>query len=408
MRWIHLPIPDVSCPGPEFEVAWEKEGEALRALLRSGFDIVVHCKGGLGRAGSIAARLLIELGWDPPSALREVRGVRSGAVETRAQEEFVLSLDSLPEHQPVKSAAACRDRGVGALLGLAVGDAVGATLEFQNRQSRPVLYDMVGGGPFRLKPGQWTDDTSMALALADSLLQHGKLEPEDLMQRFLSWWRDGRYSCTGRCFDIGITTSHALSRFERTREPLAGSTDPHNAGNGSLMRLAPVVLHAVGCGRDPRELADLQSRTTHAAEACVESCREFGDRLYRAIVGDPKSEVLNGSHSSSLGAVGDVLEGSWKGKPRSAIRSSGYVLHSLEAALWCVGRTTSFAEAVLLAANLGDDADTTAAITGQLAGALYGASAIPEHWREKVAWREKIAAAGHALMTGRADASIFD
>src|ERR1700754_2398601 len=109
---------------------------------------------------------------------------------------------------------AVRDRAVGALVGLAVGDAVGTTLEFSRRDSMPPLKDMVGGGPFRLQPGQWTDDTSMALCLADSLLACDGLNQHDLMQRFLRWWRDGENSCTGECFDIGITTRTALMRFE--------------------------------------------------------------------------------------------------------------------------------------------------------------------------------------------------
>lgn len=135
-----------------------------------------------------------------------------------------------------------RDRARGALLGLAAGDAVGTTLEFRSRDSYEPLTDMIGGGPFELKPGEWTDDTSMALALADSLAVTGEFEAEDLMQRFVRWWREGEYSVTGQCFDIGITTSRALARFEGDGNPYAGSRDPGAAGNGSLMRLAPVAI----------------------------------------------------------------------------------------------------------------------------------------------------------------------
>ena len=138
--------------------------------------------------------------------------------------------------------AARQDRALGCLLGLAVGDALGTTLEFARRDSRPAVTDMVGGGPFGLPPGAWTDDTSMALCLAESLLAHGRVDPHDLMTRFVRWYRDGHNSVTGTCFDIGGATRAALERFLRTGDPLAGSTDPRSAGNGSIMRLAPVPL----------------------------------------------------------------------------------------------------------------------------------------------------------------------
>jgi ADP-ribosylglycohydrolase len=131
-----------------------------------------------------------------------------------------------------------RDRAIGALVGLAVGDSIGTSLEFSERDSRPPVNDMVGGGPFRLRPGEWTDDTAMALCLADSLLACDGLDQRDLIERFCQWWRNGENSCTGDCFDVGITTREALWHFENTGDPIAGGTEPHKAGNGSLMRLA--------------------------------------------------------------------------------------------------------------------------------------------------------------------------
>jgi ADP-ribosyl-[dinitrogen reductase] hydrolase len=397
MSWLHLPIADVSTPCAVFEEQWHTAGEQLRSLLRSGFNVMVHCKGGLGRAGMIAARLLVELGHEPKSAIAEVRRQRPGALETPAQERAAISLASLPEAQPSQSEDAVQDRALGAMLGLAVGDAIGTTLEFAARDTKPRLTDMVGGGPFRLKPGEWTDDTAMALALADSLAAHPDLDERDLMQRFVEWYRRGSYSCTGKCFDIGITTRQALTRFEATSDPVAGSTDPRSAGNGSLMRLAPVALRH---WQDKAKLVDVaarQSRTTHAAPEAVEACVAFAELLADAIAGEARSQVL-APRTERQGRVGEVLAGSWRGKRRDEIRSSGYVIDSLEAALWCVGRTSSFEEAVLLAANLADDADTVAAITGQLAGALYGAVAIPASWLEMLAWRERLTVAARTLI----------
>ncbi|MBD8676856.1 ADP-ribosylglycohydrolase family protein [Sphingomonas sp. CFBP 13720] len=397
MDWLHLPIPDVSTPGTAFEAAWSKVGPGLRSRVRAGFDVLVHCKGGLGRAGMIAARLLIDLGLDPVQAITSVRAVRPGAIETSAQEKYVLGLRPLPPVLPNVQSAARRDRAIGALVGLAVGDAVGTTLEFTRRDQMPALTDMVGGGPFSLKPGQWTDDTAMALALADSLISNLTLNEDDLMQRFVCWHREGEYSCTGRCFDIGITTRQALSRFERDGNPVAGATDPYTAGNGSLMRLAPVAIAAWNNAAQRHDLAERQSRTTHGAEEAIDACIAYSDLIAEAVGGLPHDAILTPRACGLAPSVAAVLAGSWQGKARSTIQSSGYVLHSLEAALWCVARTGDFASAVLLAANLGDDADTTAAITGQLAGALYGYEAIPITWRSKLAWHDRLVAAATAL-----------
>jgi ADP-ribosyl-[dinitrogen reductase] hydrolase len=398
MDWLHAPIPDVSVPGAGFEAAWIDIGEGLRDRLRAGFDIAVHCKGGLGRAGMIGARLMVELGVAPMAAIAEVRRVRPGAIETTSQERHVLSCRPVPERQPLTTAEAMRDRAVGALLGLAVGDAVGTTLEFKSRDTYPPLTDMVGGGPFGLKPGQWTDDTAMALALADSLAERGGLDEQDLLARFSDWWRNGTYSCTGRCFDIGGTTAQAIARWERTGEDHCGSTAPTSAGNGSLMRLAPVAIRYFGDRAALRDTAARQSKTTHAASEPVDACVLYAEMLADSIEGARRSEVLRDRSGTWAGPIDGIAAGSWRGKHRPEIQASGYVAHSLEASLWSVGRTSSFDRAALLAANLGQDADTTAAITGQLAGALGGASGIPAGWPNKLAWRDRLETAASALL----------
>ena len=392
MAWFHLPIADVSVPGPHFEARWESDGPALRDLLRAGFDVLVHCKGGLGRAGTIAARLLVELGWEPAAAISAVRKMRPGAIETSAQLTHVQGIRPVPEASPDTSIAAIRERAQGAMLGLAVGDAIGTTLEFTRRDSTPPLTDMVGGGPFCLQPGEWTDDTAMARALGDSLEDCGGLDEADLMRKFVRWHENGDYSCTGTCFDIGITTCQALARWQRTGNPVAGSTNPNTAGNGSLMRLAPVAARYFRQRDALRDAAARQSRTTHAAPEAVDACVAYAEVLADAISGRPRSEVLRAhDRQPYAGAISGIMMGSWRGKRREDIRATGYVAHSLEAALWCVGRTGSFADAVLLAANLGEDADTTAAIAGQLAGALYGVQGIPQAWRDRVALGNRIA-----------------
>jgi len=302
------------------------------------------------------------------------------------------------EHRPSIEPAAIADRAIGALLGLAIGDAIGTTLEFCARDTYAPLTDMVGGGPFDLRAGEWTDDTAMALALADSLEARDDLDEQDLLGRFADWWQSGTYSCTGKCFDIGITTQQALLRWQSTKEPHCGSTDPMSAGNGSLMRLAPVAVRFWNDRLRLRDVADRQSKTTHGASEAVDACIAFADVLADAIAGRSRSEVLRPRTEHYVGAIGLIMRGQWRAKARTEIRSTGYVAHSLEAALWCVGHTPDFRNAVLTAANLGEDADTTAAITGQLAGALYGASGIPANWVSQLAWGDQIKAKAASLM----------
>ena len=331
-----------------------------------------------------------------------------GANETAEQESSVKSQHSVLMPSPRISRDSQLDRAQGALLGLAVGDALGTTLEFSDRDTEILLTDMVGGGPFDLVPGQWTDDTAMALALGESLKADPYLNEHDLMTRFVAWLESGAYSCTGTCFDIGVTTSKALTRFRETGNPIAGSSDARTAGNGSLMRLAPVAIRhwstigEFGDADDPpnvlEDIAIRQSRTTHGASDAIDACRVFARMLAEAIAGRPRNEILQArSDQAAAPAIAAIMAGSWRGKRRDEIAASGYVAHSLEAALWAVGSTGTFEEAVLTAANLGDDADTTAAITGQLAGALYGASAIPDHWLAKLAWEPRIRSLATAL-----------
>jgi ADP-ribosyl-[dinitrogen reductase] hydrolase len=284
-----------------------------------------------------------------------------------------------------------RDRYRGAMLGLACGDAVGTTVEFNARGTFEPVTDMVGGGPFELLAGQWTDDTSMALCLAASLIHCDGFDAVDQMNRYVNWWQWGYYSCTGRCFDIGMTTAAALQRYLVTRDPMAGSTDPATAGNGSLMRMAPVVLYYHPDLAQVVRHARLSSATTHGAPEALDACTLFATALGKALKGSSKEEVLRltGIDVSSP-AVQALAGGRYRNKPVDQIRSSGYCIESLEAALWCFAREDSFEETVLAAANLGDDADTVAAIAGQLAGAYYGAAAIPAHWNQRLAMKDEI------------------
>jgi ADP-ribosyl-[dinitrogen reductase] hydrolase len=398
MEWHHLPIRDVSVPDAAFERSWIVDAARLQALLDAGANVLIHCRGGLGRAGMVAARLLVERGVEPDAAMREVRAVRPGAIETPDQEHWVRQGSKVEVPAPGRGTDAIRDRAMGALVGLAVGDAVGTTIEFSPKPHFATLSDMVGGGQFRLNAGEWTDDTALALALADSLLAHPDLDPADLMTRFVDWYRNGTYSCTGTCFDIGHTTSSALDHFTRTGDPIAGSTDPRAAGNGGLMRLSPVAIRHWRDRDKLKSIAMVQTRTTHGAAEAIEASALFADILADAIAGRTRTEILApraGEFSDKIAAIANG--GPWRGRHRDDIIGTGYVCDCLNAALWSVSRTTDFRSAILLAVNLGEDADTTAAVAGQLAGALYGLSGIPEEWLQKLAWRERIEGMALAL-----------
>ena len=284
-----------------------------------------------------------------------------------------------------------QDRAVGSIVGLAVGDAVGTTLEFEKRDSYDHIDDMVGGGPFSLSAGQWTDDTSMALCLATSLLECKGFDPRDQMERYCRWNEEGYLSSTGACFDIGTTVSSALNAFCRTGEPMSGSSDPQSAGNGSLMRLAPVVVYHYPDDETAVQFARESSRTTHGAMECLDACGLFAEMLCRAIGGADKAEVLSPiALNSESERLNDIASMSFTKLTRDQVRGTGYVVDSLEAALWSFAVTENYRDAILMAANLGDDADTTAAICGQIAGAFYGLSGIPDAWLSRLTWRDEI------------------
>ena len=299
----------------------------------------------------------------------------------------------------------------GSLLGLAVGDAVGGAVEFMPPGTFPPVTDMTGGGPHALEPGEWTDDTSMALCLAESLVEKGGFDPRDQMERYLRWYREGYLSSRGHCFDIGITVATALRAFERTGQPYSGPSAENTAGNGSLMRLAPVALFRA---RDPEtaiSMAAASSRTTHGASQAVDACRYFAGLVVGALRGVAKAELLGPRWSPVPGlwdrepwhpAVSAIASGTYKVRALRELPASGYVVHTLEAVLWAFHSTDTFDAGLLAAVNLGNDADTTGAVYGQLAGAYYGVDAIPARWREKIVMRERIGELALALAKGAA------
>ena len=300
------------------------------------------------------------------------------------------------------------ERYRGSLLGLAVGDALGTTLEFHRPGTFAPINDMVGGGPFRLQPGEWTDDTSMALCLAQSLIEKQGFDPVHQLETYVRWWREGHLSSTGGCFDIGNTVRQALWQFKNTGKPFCGSTDAQAAGNGCIMRLAPVPLFYAKNPLEVIEKSAESSRTTHAAATCVDACRYLGALIAGAVNGVAKDVLLSERYCPISGywaanplvaEIDEIAAGSFKLRQPPEIKGTGYVVKSLEAALWAFYNSSSFAEGCLLAVNLGDDADTTGAVYGQLAGAFYGESGIPFKWLSQLVDRTLIASFAEQLLT---------
>lgn len=242
----------------------------------------------------------------------------------------------------------------------------------------------------------------MALCLAESLLARQGFDPRDQMTRYLNWWEWGYLSSTGHCFDIGMTVRDALDRFRDTGEPYSGSTHPRSAGNGSLMRLAPIALFFYPDEASVIRFSAESSRTTHGAQEAVECYEVLGLILAKCLDGRAKAEALDAS-SLVLSApkVQAIARGSYAGKSQSQVTGSGYAVASLEAALWCFHSTPTFEAAVLAAVNLGDDADTTAAIAGQIAGAFYGVGDIPGHWLARLHMKAEIGTPSNSLQVAK-------
>ena len=284
-------------------------------------------------------------------------------------------------------------------MGLATGDALGTTLEFKSPGSFKPIDEIVGGGPFNLKPGQWTDDTSLSLCLAESLIKKRSFDPIDQLERYVHWRDEGYMSCTGSCFDIGITTDTALTKFQDTHQAYCGPTETSMSGNGSIMRLAPIPLFFADDLVMATKMSGMSSKTTHGSPLAIDACRYMGSIISGIIQGKSKEDVLSEEYEPAANywkedpladTIENIKKGSFKRLEPPQIKGTGFVVNSLEAALWAFYKSTSFREGCILAVNLGNDADTTGAVYGQIAGAYYGLDGIPDMWLSTIAYRDLI------------------
>ncbi|UJR29935.1 hypothetical protein I4U23_017482 [Adineta vaga] len=303
------------------------------------------------------------------------------------------------------------NRVYGSLLGLAIGDALGASVEFRPHEflAQNPVTDLQGGGTWGLNKGEFTDDTSMALCLANSLVACCDFIPYDQLVRYKWWFRNGYMSSTGKCFDIGAATKRSLIEFEHRQQEFmkkksisekdidslhnptlllefnVDCSESDAAGNGALMRLC------------------VSGRTTHGDKIAYDACRYYGALIVAALRGETIDDILDPefykihrpwfNNKPLHKRVMEVIEGSYKkpGGYKEGIRGKGFIISALEAALWALWKNVkSFDKGVLDAVNLGDDTDTTAAIYGQLAGALFGYERLPRQWRDEIYGREYI------------------
>lgn len=258
-----------------------------------------------------------------------------------------------------------------AIFGLAVGDALGVPVEFKQRGTFQI-NDMIGYGTHDQPAGTWSDDTSMTIATCDSIKRKGHIDYPDIMESFHEWYFNGVYTADGTVFDIGNTTFEAINRYHEGKEPLScGMNSVRANGNGSLMRIMPLAFV-----KSTKEEIYNVSKLTHAHEISQKACCIYVDIAKRLSSRESIDDILLSlSYQAPFNRLQRITELS-----ETEIQSSGYVVHTLEAALWCLANTTTFEQCVLKAVNLGDDTDTTGAVAGGLAGIVYGYENIPYRW----------------------------
>lgn len=395
-------------------------GEILAALdemLTAGRRVYVHCRAGIGRTGTVVACHLIEQGLTPAAALVRLNELWQGSdrsdtwpevPETDVQRDFIR--DYVPVTDPTRAvevmdaARTLRERFQGALLGLAVGDALAAHTQFRKPGSFAVVGDLLGGGPFDLPRGAWTDDTAMALLLGESLLECEGFDGQDQVNRFVRWQREGYGSATGQCVGISASVARALATALYRRQPFAGSHDPEQLDKDPLSRVAPVVMYFFAQPGIAIARAAEAARITAQAPMVLDCVRLLAAMLRQALAGRDKAAVLRPPRESwaSLNTRPEVLavyDGSYLRRMPPEISGGGHVVQALEAALWAFHRGETFREGALLAANLGRDCDVVAAAYGQIAGAYHGVSAIPGIWRNSLMKQEVVIDTADRLLT---------
>lgn len=409
------PIPDHGVPrAPEHmaEILADIDG-----ALRAGRRVYVHCRAGIGRTGTVVACHLVEGGLSGAQALDRLNELwkqsdRSDTwpdvPETQEQydyvQDWVSRADPTSAPEVMDAARTLRERFQGALVGLAVGDALAAHTQFRKPGTFPPIGDLLGGGPFDLPRGGWTDDTAMALLLAESLVERDGFDARDQVDRYARWQREGYGGATGQCVGISANVARSLANALYKRQPFAGSHDPDQLDKDPLSRVAPVVMYFFGDPPAAVARAADAARVTAQAPLVLDCVRLFAAMLHLALAGRDKEAVLRPPREWWVTATTRpealaLYEGGYVRKPAGEIGGGGHILQALEAALWIFQRSGTFREGALHAANLGQDSDVVGAVYGQLAGAHHGVSAIPGIWRKGLMKREVVIERADRLLT---------
>ena len=437
--WYHRKsIPDHGVPREPAHM--EEILMILDRALRAGRRVYVHCRAGIGRTGTtIACHLIDHGGLSPEAALLRLNELWQhnerartwpDVPETDEQHRYVLSWPALrpppvapaaAPPEPVASATAetadpmqapdvldaartLRDRFQGALMGLAVGDALAAHTQFRKPGSFAPVGDLLGGGPFDLPRGAWSDDTAMAMLLAESLLEREGFDANDQVQRYSRWQREGHGSSTGQCVGISASVARALATAQYKRKPFAGSHDPDQMDKDPLSRVAPVVMFYFADATQAIARSAEAARITAQAPAVLDCCRLLASMIHLALSGRDKAAILRPPREWWMGAstrpeILTVYDGSYARREPPDITGGGQVIQALEAALWAFNRTDSYRQGAVLAANLGRDSDVVTSVYGALAGAHYGVSAIPGIWRNSLMRQEVVIDTADRVLT---------
>lgn len=286
------------------------------------------------------------------------------------------------------------------LIGSAVGDALGVPVEFKSRQELQInpVTDMIGYGTYNMPPGTFSDDSSMMFCLAESLCNG--YDVNDIGEKFQMWMHEGYWTADGEVFDVGIATRKAINRLRVVKNPIeAGSKDESDNGNGALMRILPLAVFTKDLSIDERcEIVKEVSSITHAHNRSVLACIYYIEFALNVLDAENLEEAYlntnfwlklfleeNELYKNEFPYFERILSGQLIDLTQNEIQSTGYVIHSLEASIWCLLHTNSYKDCVLKAVNLGHDTDTISCIAGGIAGIFYGTDTIPTHWIEQLA-----------------------